>query len=519
MPGADSGRAYWWVIAAGSAGLALAASLPYLAAQAAAPPEHVFTGLLMNPIDGHTYLAKLREGWGGSWTFTLPYTSEPGLGVFLYTYYLALGHAARWLGLSLVLVFHLARTAGLVAMLLTAGVFVARCLETMQARLAAWLLFALGSGLGWLAVPGGGLTPDLYVAEAFPFLAGLTNAHFGLALALLLWVALLGLPALDGMATSRRRLALLAGATLALAQVHPLGLINAGLVLGAAAAWQAITQRSIKPFFTPRLLVFGLMAAPWLAHGFWLTVAHPAVRGWNAQNVTPSPPAWEWLLAGGAPLALAVVGAVRALRRRTPRDLALVLWLAVGAVALYAPFALQRRLAFGLWAPVCVLAVEGLRGWVWPRLRPWLRPLLVGVVAVAALPSNLLVYAALMGAVQERNPIAFLTQAEAGALRWLGEHARAGDLVAAAPEMGLYVPVWSAARVLYGHPFETLEADAQRALVEGFYANPILPDSFVRQQGIDYVLLGPRERAIGAGDTSDEWQLVYDGGEVLIYAP
>jgi hypothetical protein len=65
--------------------------LPYLWANAAAGSGHVFAGFLLNPLDGATYLAKMRQGWEGNWLFTLPFTADPGPGSFLFTYYLLLG--------------------------------------------------------------------------------------------------------------------------------------------------------------------------------------------------------------------------------------------------------------------------------------------------------------------------------------------------------------------------------------------------------------------------------------------
>ena len=64
--------------------IALAAAAgPYLWAWAAAGEAHVFGGLLFNPIDGNTYLAKAYQGFEGDWRFRLPYTAEPGGGAYI----------------------------------------------------------------------------------------------------------------------------------------------------------------------------------------------------------------------------------------------------------------------------------------------------------------------------------------------------------------------------------------------------------------------------------------------------
>ena len=112
-------RSEWRVVLALSALTVAMAGLPYALAYAV-PPGYVFSGFLINPVDGNSYFAKMREGMRGEWLFTLPYTAEPGPGAFIFTYYLFLGHVARWAGAGLDCVYHAARTLGGLALLLTA---------------------------------------------------------------------------------------------------------------------------------------------------------------------------------------------------------------------------------------------------------------------------------------------------------------------------------------------------------------------------------------------------------------
>jgi hypothetical protein len=314
-------------------------------------------------------------------------------------------------------------------------------------------------------------------------------------------------------------LALLAGLTTALAQVQPLALLNAGLVVGGVAGWHTLARRSPRPFFAAPVLVFALCALPWLVYDFLLTFWHPVLAVWDSQNLTPSPPLWEAALAGGLPLALAVAGLAQALRRRAPSDAVLVVWLVVNGLALYAPFGLQRRLSLGLWFPICALAVHGLCRWVWPRLQPAWRPVLAVVLALLVLPSNLLVYAATLGAIAARDPAIFWTAGEAAALAWLAENAAPGSLVAAAPGTGLFIPARTGARVLYGHPFETASAEAMRQAVEDFYTGRVAPAAFLSEHRPGYVFYGPRERALAPAGPPGLWPAAFRQGDVEIYAP
>jgi len=90
-------------------------------------------------------------------------------------------------------------------------------------------------------------------------------------------------------------------------------------------------------------------------------------------------------------------------------------------------------------------------------------------------------------------------------------------LVAASPETGLYIPAWSGQRVLYGHPFETPQADLRRMELEAFLARGDLDALAYRP---DYIFFGPRERALWQADwvPDERWPVVYRVGTVAILA-
>src|SRR3972149_255322 len=140
-----------WLLIVSSVVLALA-SLPYAVGALSATPEWVFTGLQVNPLDGVSYLAKMRLGFNGSWIFHLAFTAGQGPGALLFAFFLALGHLARLFNLPLIVVFHLARILGGLALLWLAYQLIARVTDQIDQRRRAWWIVALSSGLGWLAM-------------------------------------------------------------------------------------------------------------------------------------------------------------------------------------------------------------------------------------------------------------------------------------------------------------------------------------------------------------------------------
>lgn len=501
--------AEWRRVAALSAALLLIVNAPYALAYLAGP--QVFGGILFALADGLSYLAKMRQGWRGEWLFTLPYTAEPGPGVFLFTYHLSLGHLARLLGVPIEAVYHAARLLAGALFLFTAYRFIAHFFESARERLAVWALFFLGSGLGWLAALAGGFTMDLWVAESIPFLTLLSNAHFPLAWALLLLI-------LEWTLLSRaplgRRLTWTALATTLLANLQPMALIPAGALLASGPLWEAVTRRRLDLRNWAPALTVALAAAPWVGHQLWLAQTHPVLRMWNAQNVTLSPPLSEALIWGGLPLALAVVGAAALWGRGGPAYPLTLRWSVIGIILLYAPIALQRRLSLGLWMPICLLAAFAWRDAIWPRLAGRWRTPALALLAVLLPLSNLLVWAGMTGAALARSPAVFLTRAEAEAIRSLP----AGALVLAAPETGAFIPAHSDARVLYGHPFETVNAEAEKQAVTDFFAGRVEAARFLQERNVTAIFYGPREAALGPLPALPSgWRVLFQQDDVTVW--
>ena len=185
-------RESYWVVRV-TLVLVVVSALPYLITWAVMPEGAHFTGLVFNPQDGNSYIAKMRQGFEGDWLFHLAFTPEQSHGAYLFLFHLLLGHLARWTGLPLIMVYHAARMVGGAAMLLGLYRLTTWLSAEVGERRVMFALAALGSGLGWLAGLFGTMTADLWVQEAFLAYALLANAHFPLAIGLMVGIADCGL--------------------------------------------------------------------------------------------------------------------------------------------------------------------------------------------------------------------------------------------------------------------------------------------------------------------------------------
>jgi hypothetical protein len=92
--------------------------------------------------------------------------------------------------------------------------------------------------------------------------------------------------------------------------------------------------------------------------------------------------------------------------------------------------------------------------------------LLVGFTAL----SNLFVLlVSISGVAQGRHPLV-MTADEAAACTWLQRNTPWTDTVLAPPDSGHLIPAWAGNRVVYGHPFETIDAEIKEAEVAHFFS-------------------------------------------------
>jgi hypothetical protein len=115
----------------------------------------------------------------------------------------------------------------------------------------------------------------------------------------------------------------------------------------------------------------------------------------------------------------------------------------------------------------------------------------------------------------------FLQQDYAMAYHWLEPRTRDDSVVLASPIVSTWLPGWAGARVVYGHPFETLDADTKRQTVINWYSEQDAANCipFLELYNVRYVLAGPEEALIGNTVCLDGLRVVTQIGAVTIYAP
>jgi len=482
-----------------------------------------FSGFLINPADGYSYLAKMRQGLDGAWDFTLPYAGTPSGGVAIFLFYIALGHLARVLQFPLLTIYQAARVVGGFLMFISIYVFLKAVIPNRMPRWMAMAFVLLGSGVGWMGLVAGLQGSDLLIPESIPFVTAFTNPHFPVALGLVA----LGATLIVAECSWRLRAIGGLGIGLGLGVVLPFSVVP---LIGAGAAWslwdglrsRARDGRMGWVHHPGWVAVVGIAigGAPWLSYDFWVVTAKPSFAAWNAQNLTPSPPVWDYALGFGLILGWALYGVVRSEVFNQRRGRFLAAWLVVNGLLLYAPIGLQRRFSLGLFVPLAALAGLGAAGWVGRSARwGWL---LFTLSLLLSLPSNGLVVGAGLATAAAGSPLVTETIGDAQAYAWLSEHAAPGAVVLASAETGIRLPAFAPVKVVAGHPFETPQVQARTAQIRALFEGKLsgrTTDQWLDDWGVTYVFYGPRERALGPPPPwTGGFLSVFEAAGVTIYA-
>jgi hypothetical protein len=507
--------------------LVAAICLPYLCALLMAGKDYVFTGFLINPADSDSYLAKMYEGWNGSWRFTLPYTSDPGPGAYIFLFYLFLGHLAHWLGLPLLWMYHGVRILGAILMVTALAKFLTVSLgKNIPGPFTALVWATFGSGLGWLAILFGQLTSDTWVVEAFPFLSAFAIPHFSLSLAIILSIF-----SRTDQSIKLRGIAFDVLEIIFLSLISPFSVILILVVLAGEAFWDGFIFRGayLKGKTWLRLFWISISGAPMLLYQLWIVNNDHVFTAWNAQNFTPSPQLWDLLIAFSPAILLAFLGGWDVIRNSSDREqLAtiskspdparrLVVWALLGLTLLILPFNLQRRFMVGLYIPLVSLAILGLSQL--KRRQNFFKNLALGL----SLPTNLVLIAIMILSSLAHSSILYMTRDEANALSWIRENSPSNALILAGPEMGNFIPASTGRRVIYGHQFETVNAAQEKKLVEDYFSgemDPTQAEILLEQRKVDLVFCGPREKALSSSPTcpaTSGLPVLFQQGEVTLF--
>lgn len=503
-----STREWLWVFAIGIIWLIIS-FLPTIIVVQNLDNDWEFMGIANNPKDGGSYLSKIDYGMDGHWGYSLQHTPTDHDEAYIFFFYVALGQLANLFGLNAIIIFQIARIFASLFMLSSIYWLGAQFWQEIKLRRRFVLIATFATGFGWLGailLPNAeSLPPDLVMPESFPYYAVFANPHFPLSIACMALVSGFFIRyANDDLASiqidwSVGILFIFISVFLATTQPPALGVMLA--ILGLVGLWQTIETQQI-PQQTG--LLFILLLGPAIPIWLYFLNVFSSYEIWtefNDQNVTPSPHPFFVLLSFSVffAISLPLWPHIQIKNINLPTKFMLV-WVVFVFVAIYIPYALQRRFLIGITLPLTYFAVQATQSYWDLKLSPTRQRQLAGILIILVLPSYLFGLApSVFVASDPANAMLIsglvLPEDYSEALHWLDGNTEENDVILAAPPVGLWIPSRTPARVFYGHEYETVPEVKRLQQAEDFYAgeNCELLIENRDEFEIDYVLWGPAE--------------------------
>jgi hypothetical protein len=364
-----------------------------------------------------------------------------------------------------------------------------------------------------------GRVPDFVIPEMYPFYSSLVNVHFPLTLACLALITSVMIVtfrpgSIEDPSMNNGGL-LLGIVSFALSLLYPQALIPFGLAAIGLVTLRALRQRHINIRDGRWLLVLILPSLPLAAYYFALVNYNFAAAEWNRQNITASPSPIIMAIGLGIPLLMALPGIWRSIRRFEPDgDQFMLVWLVAMLIAMYLPTNTQRRFGVAMMIPIAYFATRALEGYWFEFVnRRWRYRLLVVVV-----PAITMTYVLVLMGNLTVNSGPFLQRDYVAAFQWLKEQGHVDEVILAAPDVSAWIPGWTGERVVYGHPYETLDAKTKEKQVQNWYSG-VDCGQMIEQYDVRYVLMGPQEQALGTTACTDGLHAVFTYNAVTVYAP
>lgn len=482
-----------------------------------------FRGLYFDSQDYAVHIAMMRAGAHGDWAYQLRFTTEPQHPAYIRLFYVVLGHLSEWLGLAPEIMFEAARWVFGFTALYTLYRLMQQIFQEIYWARIAFLIAALGSGLGWLQLllnwSAGKITPiDFWFIDGYVFFSLSVFPHFAfvttaMCLVLSHWLRFL---------EDQRWMHIFVIGLLVIAVqfVNPIAFapLDAGLFGAVFFPWWKAKKIQIPQVLA--LLIVAALHLPLLAYNFLVLNRDPLWSQFTAQNQTLSPPPIYYLLGYALFLPLAIAGIISSLRTKSSTTGVAIFWVGSAFLLAYSPFSIQRRFLQNITIPLGILATFGLQYLVNVILMrtksriPW-RHITVGTFLFLFSLSSIELSLGRTTYLQTHPKESYYPASLDAAVAWFREHAQYNDFVLASEPTSQVLAQKTGMRVYAGHEMETLNYSGKETGVTAFYAGQL---SSLVKAPIKWVVYGPDEEAINPNFAApNNLELVYEISELKIY--
>lgn len=490
---------------------------------------------IVNINDRYVYMSYIEQVREGRYLLDDLFTAKEESVPMLNLFWLGAGLFAKITNLSANAALEILRILFIPLLLLVLYLLFAYFIEDLLQRKLAFLLAAFGGGLGALYLPIAYIRElinhyelwmrrhwpiDLDITEAFIFSTSYYSAHFIFSTALLLFIILISLLAIDG---RKMRYAFLAGlAGLVLANFHPFTFAIASLLLFAYFLFLLAYERARAAFLLKYGMVVLLISSPAIFYHFskFLTPWWQN-QAWSSGTYTP----FITSLIAGYGLTLFFV--LRALymsyqgKINIRREKFLLVWLFAQAAMFFLPVSVQGRFLEGYWLALVIMASYALADFIKKHNILKERLFAAGIFIASFCLSWALIIVLDLQRIYWKSNLIYIKKNAVEAMKELKKIAAKDDLILSDIYNSSILPAISVRRVFVGHGVETIDYGRKYKTLQEFMAQRDAEKrkAILKNNKIDYLFYDAQWKKNWAWNPDEEkiLQKVYERGEYKIY--
>ena len=506
---------------------------PLLFGWALTPPHYQFyANSFQAPADPSVYYSYIEQGRHGQIMMYDAFTSEPKRAVLFQPLWFIVGLVAQVLHVSSPVAFTLARWAATPVLLLALWWTIEWLWTDKVKRRLAIIVTSFGGGLGgvfyvlaphWLDFSGR-TAPDLWISEAYVFLSAITNVHFLLVTAGLLFALVSVERSFEEKNWWR---AVWAGVVLlGVFSIHPFHVVTLVLAWMLISLWRWASDKKFPTHYIGIWLLTLAISSPVLLYYGLQLLSDPLVIGRAVQNVNLMTSPLRTLIGLGVFFPAAILG-WRKLRHQK-KYVWLTAWALAIMVAVYMPFNFQRRLSQGMIIPFALLSVPVFEGF-WVRAirggkKQWLYFIIGGWLLffspLTVTVTNALSY--LIERTGRETYVYYISPEYQDLAAYIKNKAQPNQPILASATSGRVLASLTAHQVFIGYSVETLNFDRKLTELRAWYGTMTQTEqqNMLQRENLCYVLVGPRELAYGSAFHPKQWpsmDLVWLGPTMALY--
>ncbi|MCE1255626.1 MAG: hypothetical protein LWX83_19005 [Anaerolineae bacterium] len=239
---------------------------------------------------------------------------------------------------------------------------------------------------------------------------------------------------------------------------------------------------------------------------------------WDSQNITQSP-SLLILVLGLLPVLLpACLSGRKFLKSEFNKfQTILFIWIITSLLLTCIPFNLQRRFLTAIYIPVVINAVVYIAG-LKKNIR--VKNLIFFGLLFLSLISNAIILMMQLNAAENKDPRLYLKLSEANAMLWLEKNSSSEEVVLAPESIGLFIPGWTGQRVVYGHPFESVNGALQQKNISDFYSGKINAQNlrdYLNKNQVFYIWFEKEDSHLWLENLKELFTQVYERDGIILY--